>query len=55
MKTFNQQVNQVMKTKSKIESFLNNLSFSLWCVIGGTTFAMMLFGLEIISLENWPF
>lgn len=55
MNTFNTKANQVMTTKSKTESLLNNVSFSLWCVIGGATFGMMLFGLGIISLENWPF
>lgn len=55
MNTFNQKANNTMKIKSKTEGKLYYISTFAWGVVTFVMGCLFLFGMGIISLENWPF
>lgn len=61
MKTFNNKVSQsidskqIMNKKKSTEEFMHNVSFTISCLAFGMLAVLTLFGLGIISVENWPF
>ena len=55
MKTFNQQARNIMKIKQRTEQRLYYVSAFAWGVICFVTGSLLLFAIEIVSIDNWPF
>jgi len=55
MNTFNTKASNVMKIKSRTEEHLYYISTFAWGIISFVTGSLFLFGMGIVSVDNWPF
>ena len=55
MNTFNTKATNTMKIKSRTEKHLYYISTFAWGIIAFVTGSLFLFGMGIVSVDNWPF